>query len=68
MRLIDYFDRGAQLAPDARCFSDLEQSLSYREVSVGTHRIANGLFAMVWRSCYTQLPAMTAILFFFIAA
>ncbi|MEO6321950.1 MAG: AMP-binding protein [Polaromonas sp.] len=45
MRLIDYFDRGAQLAPDAPCFSDLEQSLPYRTVARDSHRIANGLVA-----------------------
>lgn len=45
MRLIDYFDRGAQLAPDSPCFSDLEQSLPYRTVARDSHRIANGLVA-----------------------
>jgi acyl-CoA synthetase (AMP-forming)/AMP-acid ligase II len=43
MRLIDYFDRGAQLAPQAPCFSDLERSLSYAEVAADTLRIANAL-------------------------
>ncbi len=43
MRLIDYFDRGVQLAPDAACFSDLESSLTYRVVASASHRIARGL-------------------------
>lgn len=45
MRLIDYFDRGAQLAPDSPCFTDLDHSLPYRAVARDSHRIANGLGA-----------------------
>ena len=45
MRLIDYFDRGAALAPDGPCFADFEASLSYRVVARDSHRMAHGLAA-----------------------
>jgi acyl-CoA synthetase (AMP-forming)/AMP-acid ligase II len=43
MRLIDYFDRGADLCPDRRCLHDGARGWTYREVSAETHRVANGL-------------------------
>lgn len=45
MRLIDYFDRGAQLAPQQPCFADLESALTYAEVASSSHRIAHALRA-----------------------
>ena len=45
MRLIDYFDRGADLYPDRHCLHDGTQGWTYREVRAQTHRVANGLLA-----------------------
>lgn len=46
MRLIDYFDRGADLYPERHCLHDGTQGWTYREVRGQTHRVANGLLAM----------------------
>ncbi|SKA33400.1 Acyl-CoA synthetase (AMP-forming)/AMP-acid ligase II [Enhydrobacter aerosaccus] len=43
MRLIDYFDRGADLFPERHCLHDGTQGWTYREVRETTHRVANGL-------------------------
>ncbi|NYT22439.1 AMP-binding protein [Alcaligenaceae bacterium] len=44
MRLIDFFDRGLRLDPDAPCFMSPDGgSLSYRQCDEFTWRIANGL-------------------------
>ncbi|UYN94348.1 MAG: AMP-binding protein [Enhydrobacter sp.] len=45
MRLIDYFDRGADLHPDRHCLHDGTRGWTYRDVRETTHRIANGLLA-----------------------
>jgi acyl-CoA synthetase (AMP-forming)/AMP-acid ligase II len=45
MRLIDYFDRGADLYPDRHCLHDGMQGWTYRDVRAQTHRVANGLLA-----------------------
>jgi acyl-CoA synthetase (AMP-forming)/AMP-acid ligase II len=46
MQLIDFFDRGASLGSDAPCLIEPGgRTLSYGEVQVLTHRIANGLHA-----------------------
>ena len=47
MRLIDYFDRGADLYPDRHCPHDGTQGWTYREVRAQTHRVANGLLAVM---------------------
>ena len=41
MRLLDYFDRGADLYPERHCLQDGTQGWSYREVQAQTHRVAN---------------------------
>jgi acyl-CoA synthetase (AMP-forming)/AMP-acid ligase II len=47
LQLIDYFERGVGLAPDAMCFvAPGIRSLTYRETSEWTHRVANGLRAL----------------------
>jgi acyl-CoA synthetase (AMP-forming)/AMP-acid ligase II len=46
MRLIDYFDRGADLYPERHCLHDGTRGWTYREVRAQTHRVANGLLAM----------------------
>ena len=43
MRLIDFFDHGADLHPDRACFHNGENAYLYRDVQKMTHRIANGL-------------------------
>ncbi len=43
MRLIDFFDRGAALAPDRICLKDDSVSISYRDTAALTHRIARRL-------------------------
>lgn len=43
MRVIDLFDRGAMLAPDAPCLKDDERTISYREARKATHAIARAL-------------------------
>ena len=43
MRLIDYFDRGADLFPERHCLHDGTHGWTYAEVRETTHRIANGL-------------------------
>src|SRR5689334_16559186 len=43
MRLIDYFDRGADLFPERHCLHDGTRGWTYAEVRETTHRIANGL-------------------------
>ena len=45
MRLIDYFDRGADLYPDRACLHDGTRGWTYRDVRAQTHRVANGLLA-----------------------
>ena len=45
MRLIDYFDRGADLYPERHCLHDGVQGWTYRDVRAQTHRVANGLLA-----------------------
>jgi acyl-CoA synthetase (AMP-forming)/AMP-acid ligase II len=45
MRLIDYFDRGADLFPDRHCLHDGTRGWTYRDVRAQTHRVANGLLA-----------------------
>ena len=45
MRLIDYFDRGADLFPDRHCLHDGTRGWTYAEVRGQTHRVANGLRA-----------------------
>ena len=45
MRLIDYFDRGADLYPDRHCLHDGTQGWTYKDVRAQTHRVANGLLA-----------------------
>ena len=45
MRLIDYFDRGADLFAARDCLHDGTRGWSYRSVRETTHRIANGLLA-----------------------
>ena len=45
MRLIDYFDRGADLFPERHCLHDGSRGWSYRDVRAQTHRVANGLLA-----------------------
>jgi acyl-CoA synthetase (AMP-forming)/AMP-acid ligase II len=43
MRLIDYFDRGADLFRERHCLHDGTRGWTYAEVRETTHRIANGL-------------------------
>ena len=43
MRVIDLFDRGAMLAPDAPCLKDDARTISYREARKATHAIARAL-------------------------
>jgi acyl-CoA synthetase (AMP-forming)/AMP-acid ligase II len=43
MRLIDYFDRGARIAPERDCFHDTVRGYSYRAVEERSHAIANGI-------------------------
>ena len=45
MRLIDYFDRGADLYPDRHCLHDGTRGWTYKDVRAQTHRVANGLLA-----------------------
>jgi acyl-CoA synthetase (AMP-forming)/AMP-acid ligase II len=45
MRLIDYFDRGADLYPQRDCLHDGTRGWTYAEVCGSTHRVANGLLA-----------------------
>ncbi len=45
MRLIDYFDRGAELYPQRDCLHDGMHGWTYGAVRPLTHRIANGLLA-----------------------
>ena len=45
MRLIDYFDRGADLFAERDCLHDGTQGWTYRSVRETTHRIAKGLLA-----------------------
>ncbi|MDP2374879.1 class I adenylate-forming enzyme family protein [Reyranella sp.] len=45
MRLIDYFDRGADLFPERHCLHDGDRGWTYAEVRGQTHRVANGLLA-----------------------
>ena len=45
MRLIDYFDRGADLHPGRDCLHDGARGWTYRDVRATTHRVANGLLA-----------------------
>jgi acyl-CoA synthetase (AMP-forming)/AMP-acid ligase II len=45
MRLIDYFDRGADLYPARDCLHDGTRGWTYAEVRGVTHRVANGLLA-----------------------
>jgi len=45
MRLIDYFDRGADLYPDRHCLHDGTRGWTYRDVRETTHRVARGLLA-----------------------
>jgi acyl-CoA synthetase (AMP-forming)/AMP-acid ligase II len=45
MRLIDYFDRGADLYPRRDCLHDGTRGWTYAEVRGTTHRVANGLRA-----------------------
>jgi acyl-CoA synthetase (AMP-forming)/AMP-acid ligase II len=49
MRLIDFFDRGARLAPDRDCFHDTVHGYSYRHVQKRSHAIALAMRA-------TRLP------------
>lgn len=46
MRLIDYFDRGADLFPERHCLHDGSRGWTYADVRVETHRVANGLLAL----------------------
>lgn len=46
MRVIDFFDRGAMLAPDATCLSDDARTITYREAQKATHAIARALKAL----------------------
>ena len=43
MRLIDYFDRGADLYPERHCLHDGVRGWSYADVRATTHRVALGL-------------------------
>ena len=45
MRLIDYFDRGADLFPQRDCLHDGTRGWTYADVRATTHRVANGLLA-----------------------
>ncbi len=45
MRLIDYFDRGADLHPQRDCLHDGTRGWTYSDVRGTTHRVANGLLA-----------------------
>jgi acyl-CoA synthetase (AMP-forming)/AMP-acid ligase II len=45
MRLIDYFDRGADLYPDRHCLHDGTRGWTYGSVRATTHRVALGLLA-----------------------
>ena len=45
MRLIDYFDRGADLHAGRDCLHDGTRGWTYAAVQGNTHRIANGLLA-----------------------
>ncbi|MEC9431595.1 MAG: AMP-binding protein [Pseudomonadota bacterium] len=46
MRVIDLFDRGAMLAPDAPCLRDDAREITYREARAATHAIARALRAL----------------------
>jgi acyl-CoA synthetase (AMP-forming)/AMP-acid ligase II len=47
MKVIDFFDRGCELNPDAPCLTDFGgASKSYREVARASHAIAAGLMAL----------------------
>jgi acyl-CoA synthetase (AMP-forming)/AMP-acid ligase II len=45
MRLIDYFDRGADLHPERDCLHDGTRGWTYADVRATTHRVAAGLLA-----------------------
>ena len=45
MRLIDYFDRGADLFPQRHCLHDGTRGWTYADVRGTTHEVANGLLA-----------------------
>jgi len=45
MRLIDYFDRGADLFPQRDCLHDGTRGWTYADVRAATHKVANGLLA-----------------------
>jgi|GEM_PF-1884296 len=43
MRLIDYFDKGAELDPNHPLLIDGDTRISYGQAQIASHRIANGL-------------------------
>ena len=45
MRLIDFFDRGASIAPTRPAFIDENGALTYREAQLQTYQIANALMS-----------------------
>jgi hypothetical protein len=45
MRLIDYFDRGADLFSDRHCLHDGTRGWTCEDVRAQSHRVANGLLA-----------------------
>ena len=45
MQMVGFFDHGARLWPGRDCFIEQGRRLTYREVSLASHRVANGLRA-----------------------
>ena len=49
MRLIDYFDRGADLFPLRHCLHDGARGWAYEDVRAQTHRVANAVLKKTLR-------------------
>lgn len=45
MNLIDFFDRGLSIGPNAPCLTEDDHTLTYSDVSLISHRLANALIA-----------------------
>ena len=54
MRLIDYFDRGADLYSGRDCLHDGTRGWTYADGRATTHRVANGLLGRLHRDPAAQ--------------
>ena len=60
MRPIDYFDRGAALAPDRIFVSSGGREVSYRDAQAQTHAIARGMYAAGFQTGDSVAAALDA--------